>query len=570
MANPVIINPTLTLAGQAAAFNASNDGLELKITHVSFGTAHYDPTGNEIALVAPVGNKVAVAGASRPTPYQIRMVSSWREDVGQVAIGEIAFWAGETLVFVWSKADGTLASYKTDGVSYVLFNDLAFSSVPANSISFVIDPNESVALAALAAHEGAYNAHPQYILRAKFPDYQGHLWGDVSGTPNAIALTLPAIVELTTYIKGNRFSFLATSANTAATTININGVGAVAVLKTGGVPLTAGSIVAGGVYDVYYDGKNFQLTAGAGFASSEATDAEVTELTATESTSWLSVRRLINALSKFAALKGATFTGAVKGLTANLFDNGASFATTEFVKKAAGAYREVRTVTAATVLKTDAAGSLINAAGTFTLTLPSGATFPTGECINFRNSGTGVVTVARSLTDQIIAGNNSLTTIAVGPGASLELVSNATGQWVASGTATLAYSSGMATQDQVNAGTDTAAIVTPKTLRYGFRIILGRAGYVVFPTWLGGFILQWNVAVTLPGSVVNTTYFALPYPNDLCVVVVTGNNNTMMDFFVRISDAEGGRSGALFSDRFKTYNNGQTGSAGMSYFSIGY
>lgn len=570
MANPVIINPILTLAGQAAAFNAAGDGLELKITHVSFGTAHYDPTGDEIALKAPVGSKIPVAGASRPTPYQIRMVSTWREDVGQVPIGEIAFWAGATLAFVWSKADGTVASYKTDGVAYVLFNDLSFSQVPAGSISFKVDPNESVALAALAAHEGAYNAHPQYVLRAKFPDYQGHLWGDVSGTANAIALTLPAIVELTTYIKGNRFSFLATSANTGATTININGVGAVAVLKTGGVPLTAGSIVAGGVYDVYYDGKNFQLTAGAGFASAEATDAEVTELTADNSTSWLSVRRLIKALSNFAALKGATFTGAVKGLTASIFDNGANFATTEFVKRAAGGYRKVKSVTAAAVLKTDDAGSLINAAGTFTLTLPSGAAFPTGESIHFRNSGAGIVTVARSETDQIIAGNNSLTSIAVGPGASLELVSNAAGQWVASGTATLAYSSGMATQDQVNAGTDTAAIVTPKTLRNGFRILLGRAGYIVFPTWLGGFIFQWNTAVSLPGSVVNTTYFVLPHPNDLCVVVVTANNNTMMDFFVRISDGEGGRVGALFPDRFKTYNNGQTGSAGMSYFSIGY
>lgn len=297
MANPVIINPTLTLAGQAAAFNASNNGVELKITHVSFGTAHYTPNGTEVALTAQVGNKVAVAGASRPTPYQIRMVSNWREDVGQVAIGEIAWWSGATLVFVWSKADGTVASYKTDGVAYVLFNDLAFSSVPANSISFLIDPNESVALAALAAHEGANNAHPQYILRAKFPDYQGHLWGEVTGTANTIALTLPAIVELTQYIKGNRFSFKATATNTGATTININDVGPVPVLKTGGVPLTAGSIVADGVYDVYYDGEKFQLTAGAGFASAEGTMAEVTKPAGTSSTSWVSVRLLLQALA---------------------------------------------------------------------------------------------------------------------------------------------------------------------------------------------------------------------------------------------------------------------------------
>lgn len=298
MANPVIINPTLTLAGQAAAFNASSTGLELEIDQVSFGRAHYDPTGDEVELREPVGNPVGLAGASRPTPYQIRMVSTWRENVGQVGIGEIGFWSKGILVFVWSKADGTVASYKTDGVTYVLFNDLAFQQVPAGSISFTVDPDESVALAALAAHEGAQNAHPQYALRSKFPDYQGHLWGDVSGEADAVLLELPAIVELDGYIKGNRFSFLAKQTNTGPTTIEINGCGAVEVLKTGGVPLTAGSIIAGGVYDVYYDGEKFQLTAGAGFASAEATVEELLEEGGTDSTSWISVRRLREILVK--------------------------------------------------------------------------------------------------------------------------------------------------------------------------------------------------------------------------------------------------------------------------------
>lgn len=357
MADPVVINPTLTLAGQAAAFNASGTGLELKITHVSFGTAHYDPTGDEVALVNPVGNKVAVAGASRPTPYQIRMVSSWREDVGQVAIGEIAWWAGETLVFVWSKADGTLASYKTDGVAYVLFNDLSFSSVPANSISFTVDPDESVALAALAAHEGAHNAHPQYVLRAKFPDYQGHLWGDVGGSANTITLTLPEIVELTNYIKGNRFSFKAIYTNTGATTINIDGVGPVEVLKTGGVPLTAGSIIAGGVYDVYYDGAKFQLTAGAGFASAEATQEEVTGTAAVQSTSWVSVRRLLQAMALKANLANPAFTGSPTVPTPAPGNKSQLVANTEFVMTA------IASLVASSPAALDTLSELANALG---------------------------------------------------------------------------------------------------------------------------------------------------------------------------------------------------------------
>lgn len=270
MANPVIINPTLTLAGQAAAFNASNDGIELKMTHVSFGRAHYNPTGDELALKSPVGSKVPLAGASRPTPYQIRMVSSWREDVGEVPIGEIGFWSGDVLVFVWSKADGSIASYKTDGVSYVLFNDLAFAQVPAGSIGFVVDPNESVALAALAAHEGASNAHPQYLLRADVAKDCGPLaWlGTALGTANAMGLALQAKeAVLPAYAAGQRFQFIAKFTNTASVTANIGARGAKAVKKAGDaglIDLEPGDIKAGAMYDLNYDGQFFQLGGGVG------------------------------------------------------------------------------------------------------------------------------------------------------------------------------------------------------------------------------------------------------------------------------------------------------------------
>ena len=219
MADPVLINPILTLAGQAAAFSASNDGIELKITHASFGTGHYDPTGAELALLAPVGSKIPMAGGSRPTPYQLRMVCSWREDVGAVAIGEIGFWSNDILVFIWSEAAGTIASYKTDGVTYVLFNDLTFAQVPAGSINISVDPNESIALAALAAHEGGDNAHPQYLLRADVAkDMAALSWlGLADGTANALTLTLVAAESvIPAYAEGQFFKFIAIATNTGS------------------------------------------------------------------------------------------------------------------------------------------------------------------------------------------------------------------------------------------------------------------------------------------------------------------------------------------------------------------
>jgi hypothetical protein len=268
MADPVLIEPTLTQAGQAAAFNADNTGLELKITHASFGLAHYDPTGEERDLLAPVGSKVPLSGGSRPTPYQLRMVVSWREDVGEVPVGEIGFWSNDTLVFIWSKADGTNASYKTDGVTYVLFNDLTFAQVPAGSINVQVDPNESVALAALAAHEGSDNAHPQYLLRKDASkDVASLSWlGLAEGAENALVLTpVAAETVITTYSAGQKFTFMATATNTSVVTANIDGAGAVALRKAvaGGVAaLEAGDISPGVIYDLVFNGTYFQLTGG--------------------------------------------------------------------------------------------------------------------------------------------------------------------------------------------------------------------------------------------------------------------------------------------------------------------
>lgn len=271
MANPVIINPKLTLAGQAAAFIASSTGVELKLTHTSYGRGHYDPTGDEVALADPVGSKILLAGGGRPTPYQLRTVSVWKENVGQVAIGEIAWWAGDVLAFIWSKASGEIASYKTDGVAYVLFSDLKLAQVPAGSINIEINPGESVALAALGEHESFEHAHPQYLLRKSVASDSGPLMGlkhSIGSTANALVLELDAAESvLTKYDQFQRFQFLATSANTTSVTVDIEAIGVTTVKRAGDsglVDLEPGDIKAGGLYDLNYDGAYFQLGGGVG------------------------------------------------------------------------------------------------------------------------------------------------------------------------------------------------------------------------------------------------------------------------------------------------------------------
>lgn len=86
------------------------------------------------------------------------------------------------------------------------------------------------------------------------------VWGGTAGgTANAITVSLsPAI---TAYTAGMVIRFInGASANTGATTLNVNGVGAVALNKGDGTTaLAAGDLPAGHIVTVIYDGTRFRL-----------------------------------------------------------------------------------------------------------------------------------------------------------------------------------------------------------------------------------------------------------------------------------------------------------------------
>lgn len=65
----------------------------------------------------------------------------------------------------------------------------------------------------------------------------------------------------------------------------------------------------------------------------------------------------------------------------------------------------------------------------------------------------------------------------------------------------------IATQTQTNSGTDDTTIVTPKKLRFGFSMSFGVNSYIVAPSWLGSWIVQFGFAS--PGIVSGGT---ITYP----------------------------------------------------------
>lgn len=74
------------------------------------------------------------------------------------------------------------------------------------------------------------------------------------------------------------------------------------------------------------------------------------------------------------------------------------------------------------------------------------------------------------------------------------------------------------TQAEVNAGTLDDVAVTPKKLRLGFALVSGDNGYLAFPVWMGGFIIQWgrftfntaNEAVPFPIAFTSVCFLAIP------------------------------------------------------------
>lgn len=83
------------------------------------------------------------------------------------------------------------------------------------------------------------------------------LLGAVAGTDTITATTNPVT---TAYAAGQTYRFVAAATNTGAVTININSLGAKSITKNGTSALVAGDILINGVYQVTYDGTQFQLT----------------------------------------------------------------------------------------------------------------------------------------------------------------------------------------------------------------------------------------------------------------------------------------------------------------------
>ncbi|MBU5672276.1 hypothetical protein [Paenibacillus brevis] len=87
---------------------------------------------------------------------------------------------------------------------------------------------------------------------------QGVRYAVDTGTATAKVVVLPAPVP-TAYSEGLAISFKNSVQNTGAVTINVNGMGAKAVLKSNGFAMTSGNLKANSIYTIRYNGTAFIL-----------------------------------------------------------------------------------------------------------------------------------------------------------------------------------------------------------------------------------------------------------------------------------------------------------------------
>lgn len=82
-----------------------------------------------------------------------------------------------------------------------------------------------------------------------------------------------------------------------------------------------------------------------------------------------------------------------------------------------------------------------------------------------------------------------------------------------------------ATQLETDGGTADNRFITPKKLRWGFAASLATNGYVVFPSWLGGVVIQWGKVPTPSADTEYATTFPLAFPIAVFSVIASFGYN---------------------------------------------
>lgn len=122
----------------------------------------------------------------------------------------------------------------------------------------------------------------------------------------------------------------------------------------------------------------------------------------------------------------------------------------------------------------------------------------------------------------------------------------------------------VATQAQTKAGSADDVAITPKKLRFGFSVLLENNGYIVTPSWMGGWMLAWGTGVIPPNSQAVTLTYALAFPTKVLGGGAFHNNSTVPSFTLDANTRTSTTQIAIKSSAMTA-----AGAIGVNYIAIG-
>lgn len=174
-------------------------------------------------------------------------------------------FSGDTDTGIFQPASGTVGfSVNASEIARVTANGFTMpaGAVGTPSVNFgsattgLYAPGANqLAVAISGAQAGSVNSNKGWTISNLVAG-----WGGTAGG-TADARTISLTQPLLAYAAGQQFTFINGAASNTSTTptINIDGVGAVTIVKLNGSPVSAGDLVASGLVELVYDGTNMRM-----------------------------------------------------------------------------------------------------------------------------------------------------------------------------------------------------------------------------------------------------------------------------------------------------------------------
>lgn len=256
-----------SLAFQAQSFQLAGSGASLGNTSVTLSSFN-DIDGNAILMASlgtiAYGTLEPSSGLQEESIQFTGITSNANGTVTLTGVSNVGFGTPYTVT------SGLLKSH-AGGVTFILSNSSAFESGFARKDNnetitgqwtfntFPITPSNSDASTTVKG-VSKLSVNPSTStnpIAIGDNDIRVSAYTVDTGTANAYVIApSPAI---TAYVAGERFTFKATNANSGASTINVNSLGVKTIFKNVGTALVTGDILANSIYNVVYDGTNFQI-----------------------------------------------------------------------------------------------------------------------------------------------------------------------------------------------------------------------------------------------------------------------------------------------------------------------